>query len=199
MTNSKFRYRLSLGLCTRCGVEKIREESTYLCNNCFEKEMKRQREVSQKRREKFRSLGLCTSCGKIKDKEKKLCDPCAEKARESSKKHRNKIDGREKFLEKRRNTAKERGGFWRKKRKMEVIEAYGGSCVCCGETEPVFLTIDHIHNNGNILRKVETTQIYAYLKRNGFPKDNYQLLCFNCNLGKHHNGGKCPHEKIINE
>ena len=33
--------------------------------------------------------------------------------------------------------------------KEQVYEAYGGyKCACCGETEPMFLSIDHIDNNG---------------------------------------------------
>ena len=31
----------------------------------------------------------------------------------------------------------------------QVFEAYGGyKCNCCGESEPMFLSIDHIDNNG---------------------------------------------------
>lgn len=29
------------------------------------------------------------------------------------------------------------------RRRQMVINAYGGKCVCCNETEPVFLAIDH--------------------------------------------------------
>ena len=31
------------------------------------------------------------------------------------------------------------------------------------------------------------------LKRQGWPKDGYQLLCANCNQGRARNGGVCPH------
>src|SRR5206468_7939701 len=29
-----------------------------------------------------------------------------------------------------------------------VLDAYGGACVCCGETTREFLTLDHVHNDG---------------------------------------------------
>jgi len=83
-----------------------------------------------------------------------------------------------------------------RQRKLEVIAAYGSKCVCCGESTPEFMTIDHIYNDGAAERKLYSgaSGIYAFLKRNGYPKDRYQLLCWNCNCAKHFNGGVCPHE-----
>jgi len=55
--------------------------------------------------------------------------------------------------------------------------------------------LDHINNDGNLERlELKEHQIYYKAKREGFPKDRYQLLCANCNLAK---GvyGKCPHEE----
>src|SRR5690242_9253252 len=60
--------------------------------------------------------------------------------------------------------------------KAAVIEAYGGKCECCGETEPLFLTIDHINGNGGERRKAGEGgggALYFQLKKRGFPKDNY--------------------------
>jgi hypothetical protein len=31
------------------------------------------------------------------------------------------------------------------------------------------------------------------LRKNGFP-EGFQVLCANCNIGRHINGGICPHE-----
>lgn len=74
--------------------------------------------------------------------------------------------------------------------RQQVIEAYGRTCVCCGESTQEFLTIDHI--NGRAPREKRGMLTYERLVRNGFPKENYQLLCFNCNCAK---GiyGVCPH------
>jgi hypothetical protein len=83
--------------------------------------------------------------------------------------------------------------------KLQVFEAYGGfKCACCGETEPLFLSIDHIDNNGSEMRRNgihgrSGTQFYQWLRKNGFP-DGFQVLCMNCNVGKHRNGGVCPHQ-----
>lgn len=92
---------------------------------------------------------------------------------------------------------------YRLKLKLEFIEEYGGICVCCGESDYRFLTIDHVNDDGHIHRKKfgsrsgSTTQVLADLKRQGWPKDNYRILCFNCNLGRSHNGGICPHEYTL--
>jgi len=80
----------------------------------------------------------------------------------------------------------------------EVFSAYGGyTCNCCGETEPLFLTIDHVDNDGARMRKEgihgSGSAFYTWLRKNGFPS-GFQVLCMNCQLGKHRNGGVCPHQ-----
>jgi hypothetical protein len=76
----------------------------------------------------------------------------------------------------------------------ETVEAYGGKCKCCGETESKFLGVDHIYNDGATHRDELKTDLYKWLKLNHFPKDRFQLLCHNCNFAK---GlyGECPHRK----
>jgi hypothetical protein len=84
--------------------------------------------------------------------------------------------------------------LYRAKVISEVIAAYGSQCLCCGESEPLFLSIDHVFNDGAAHRKERgAATIYRHLKALGFPKDRYRLLCFNCNLGRQRNGGICPH------
>jgi len=87
--------------------------------------------------------------------------------------------------------------------RFEVYAHYSStvipSCACCGEQELLFLTIDHINNNGAQERKQLHngknigSAFYDWLKKQGYP-EGYQLLCFNCNLGKHRNKGICPHK-----
>jgi hypothetical protein len=76
-----------------------------------------------------------------------------------------------------------------------VFDAYGSCCECCGESEVSFLTIDHIHTDGAEHRRqlANGTAFYNWLIRNNFPRDRFRLLCSNCNSGRHHNGGVCPH------
>ena len=90
-----------------------------------------------------------------------------------------------------RGKARERRDFIRK----TVFDHYGNKCVCCGETIEVFLTVDHIYNGGAEHRKEVGSgiRLYKWLIDNDFP-DGFQLLCRNCNWGKHVNNGICPHK-----
>jgi hypothetical protein len=86
--------------------------------------------------------------------------------------------------------------------KNQVFTAYGGyECNCCAETEQMFLTIDHIDNNGAIERKSglysgSGSGFYQWLRKSKFPF-GYQVLCMNCQIGKHKNGGVCPHQTYL--
>lgn len=84
---------------------------------------------------------------------------------------------------------------WRTMRLM-VMEAYGGAiCACCGETTYQFLTIDHIDEDGAAHRKAIGQHLYRWLIANDYPP-GFQVLCMNCNWGKHQNGGICPHKDL---
>jgi len=92
----------------------------------------------------------------------------------------------------------------RKDDRDTIYRAYGNKCACCGESNPLFLNIDHINNDGYKLRPRNKSGNYSppysghYYKQiiqAGFPKD-LQLLCWNCNCGRHRNGGICPHKTI---
>lgn len=80
-----------------------------------------------------------------------------------------------------------------KESKKAVFDHYGRVCVCCGETDELFLTIDHIDNDGNKQRKASgTNSQYSLILRDGFPS-NLRTLCYNCNCGRAKNGGICSH------
>lgn len=76
---------------------------------------------------------------------------------------------------------------------MIVMSNYGGACICCGENNIKFLTIDHINNDGNKMNTNDRQNIYYWIKKNNFPKD-LQIMCWNCNMGKRMNKGVCPHK-----
>ena len=83
----------------------------------------------------------------------------------------------------------------------DAVMAYGGYvCACCGETEPLFLTIDHVRSDGAAHRKrlgsLGGARFYKWLRDNGYPP-GFQVLCMNCNHGRHRNGGKCPHKEGV--
>jgi len=84
----------------------------------------------------------------------------------------------------------------------EVYGAYGGyKCNCCNETERMFLSIDHVNNDGAAERKSgkyksSGSAFYNWLCKNNFPS-GYQVLCMNCQVGKYKNGGVCPHQLTL--
>ena len=90
-----------------------------------------------------------------------------------------------------------------RKLKREVVKAYGGKCECCNEELLEFLTIDHINGNGKEHRESlkgvdgQRARIYKWLKSENWPKDNFRLLCMNCNFAIRL-GNPCPHDKRFN-
>jgi hypothetical protein len=86
------------------------------------------------------------------------------------------------------------------KNRIELINAYGGSCSCCGEDEIRFLTLEHLNRDGKIHREKVggSTGVYYDLRKRGYPKDGYTILCANCNFSESL-GTPCPHKLIINK
>ena len=65
-----------------------------------------------------------------------------------------------------------------------ALQHYGATCSYCGQTNQLYLTIDHIEGGGNKFRKaINLDTMPAWLRRNNYP-DGFQTLCFNCNCGK---------------
>ncbi len=132
------------------------------------------------RRQRFIDLGLCAYCGKNPKGRTLACNPCL------TKRWRKGEYSREKAQE----------------RKLLTFQAYGGIfCKCCGETNPIFLTIDHVNNDGaehrrKIHGRRDGGNIYSWLKAHRFPP-GFQVLCFNCNHGKYLNRGICPHQQNL--
>jgi hypothetical protein len=59
--------------------------------------------------------------------------------------------------------------------------------------------MDHINNDGAQHRRpsggrMKAEKLWKWLIDNNFP-EGFQILCWNCNCGKHRNGGVCPHQK----
>ena len=81
---------------------------------------------------------------------------------------------------------------YHKELREAALRAYGKRCACCGEAEEAFLLIDHVNRDGQRHRRTIGRHIYAWLKRQGYPKDRFRVLCFNCNMGNAW-GRTCPH------
>ncbi len=75
------------------------------------------------------------------------------------------------------------------KDKAAAFTHYGLKCAYCGDTRRLFLTIDHINNDGADHRRNLRTgkqgghDIYAWLRKNSYPA-GFQTLCYNCNCVK---------------
>lgn len=94
----------------------------------------------------------------------------------------------------------------RKRLRNRVFDAYGGPvCACCGETETVVLTVDHINGGGNqhrrqiqkenpVVYRGDGSMLRKWLSDNNFPP-GFQVLCFNCNASKGGNNGVCHHQR----
>lgn len=85
--------------------------------------------------------------------------------------------------------------LYKLKQKIEMVNSYGGKCACCGETEIVFLSLDHINGGGTQhRRRMGQNKMMAELRAAGWPKDGYQILCMNCQFGTRY-GRECPHQR----
>lgn len=165
-------YRKSLGLCVTCGKRQAREDRTK-CEKCASKDKQNlaQRKNMYKER---KNAGVCVSCGKSSRLNRVQCADCAKKS-----------SGRSLAMQTK---------AWRTKNKEKVIKFYGGVCVCCGESNIGFLTIDHINNDGAKQRALPGNRsTYVRAIRDNYP-DDLQVMCWNCNCGRHWNGGVCPHK-----
>jgi hypothetical protein len=147
-------------------------------------------------------FGLCRRCRRTKALPgKRMCEFCAEYESKSAKECRARNP--EKYLESNRRSRARYSKKYKAKGKIKYLELkaqvfahYGAFCACCGETEPLFLTVDHVNNDGAKDREKNGSASGAFYDRiikEGFP-NTYQILCRNCNWGKHRNGGICPHQ-----
>lgn len=161
------------------------ERNRQICNTCRSKNKhknyKQKHGISYHKQHRLDNInrGMCGHCGtRPLTNHKTLCDTCKQRGDAQAKKLKLRL-------------------------KQEVFNAYGGcKCACCGETTLMFLTIDHINNDGKKHRleitngkyPARSSSLYYWLRNNNYP-EGYQVLCFNCNVGRHLNGGTCPHKE----
>lgn len=86
-------------------------------------------------------------------------------------------------------------GHYSRKLHLGVIKEYGSKCVCCGAGAPQFPALHYVNGDGKEHRK-ETkgsgNGTYLWLRRNGYSKEGYALLCHNCNFSAG-TSGVCRH------
>ena len=191
------RSRAQLGLCVRCG-KRDQEPELRFCRLCLDDSARKTKIWYGKRdgsklcnvcgeRPKLHKRKSCAACRSKKMRERRLlarsgvCNAClTHKPAKGYKSCQRCRDIQERH---------------RKRLRNEVLGEYGSKCVCCGETEKGFLTIDHIEQKrpGEPKRLASGgALLLSRLKRDGYP-DGFQVLCRNCNWGKYINEGVCPH------
>ena len=72
--------------------------------------------------------------------------------------------------------------------KAETIQAYGGKCRLCGESDPVVLVLHHDGGGGREHRSSVgngSLGMHKWLKQHGYPSDIW-LLCAHCHMRLHH-------------
>lgn len=185
--------------CLWCSSEA--EEGKRKCSSCLAKD----RAISKRKRAKRKKSGLCKNCPNTVEVGSALCNICKAAKRVDNKSRRatrsaaglcTECDKKPEPGLVRCRDCLNRQKAKRDSLRLQAISGYGGRCLCCGETEPLFLQLDHVHNNGAAERRIlsNSRQLYRKVIEAGFPND-YQLLCANCNFGRHLNGGVCPHKR----
>ena len=157
-------------ICRQCGNPAWPRRHD-LCGTCYYKafSVERLKRNAIERRAMFIREGRCLQCGAERDNDTKLCSGCRERQARANAANRQAV-------------------------KDAVFAAYGGyRCVCCGETEPLFLTLDHINGGGGKERRESGRELYRHILKTGIRSD-LRVLCNNCNRGRWLNGGACPHE-----
>lgn len=81
-----------------------------------------------------------------------------------------------------------------RKIRSQLFSVFGSQCQCCGESNERFLTLHHINGGGNKTRREKGREPSLVAAVKSRDKAAYQILCFNCHIGMHANGGTCPHK-----
>jgi hypothetical protein len=208
VTKERYRKNIAAGLCGRCGQTAIIGETS--CQRCKDK--------NKAVKEERVKAGLCTACSNLAKPGKIHCQVHLDMKNKNARIRQTKLikqglcrrcyapvsDRNKVYCNSCAESSRLRHKEWHFNLKLQIIKGYGGRCSCpgCEITTPEFLTLDHINNDGSKLRKLFGNKkigasLYQRLIKERFPKDTYQLLCFNCNSAKSF-FGRCPHMAQVN-
>ncbi len=76
--------------------------------------------------------------------------------------------------------------------RARLLALYGGKCSECGESTPEVLQLNHIHGGGRKERKTSSHGVHTphNILKGKKNKDDYNLLCANCNILYEYKVGK---------
>jgi hypothetical protein len=161
------------GLCSNCGARPPvpHRKRCAICQEANREGTRRFRKkhpnAFKRQYHKLKKAGVCTSCRVNPAERGALCSGCS-------------------LTERQRSV----------RVKHEVMQKYGGRCVCCGEDRVAFLSIDHANNDGTAKRKTgeHSGGGHFYKRLRQAPVDpTLQVMCYNCNFGRRVTG-VCPHQ-----
>jgi hypothetical protein len=158
-----------MGLCI-CGKEPISIHAKIFGEKCLQAHKDKYQEAKIRLKAENKCLNCWTN---IRVDNKNYCQDCIDKRKEYQAVRHNLLKG-------------------------IIFNHYGGfKCACCGETNPLFLSMDHINGGGTKHRREgklrNSNLFYRWLMKNNYP-EGFQVLCMNCNWGKRMNNGVCPHK-----
>ena len=119
------------------------------------------------------------------------CHVCAIKHHHKNKPKRTKEQKaayRKKYYQNNKNALDAYANDWRQSKRFDMINKLGGSCVMCGESDPIVLDFDHINDDGAEHRRLTNKKNVIYLVAE--DSSRFQLLCKNCNWRKEYNRRK---------
>jgi hypothetical protein len=68
--------------------------------------------------------------------------------------------------------------------RIKVLAHYKSHCRWCGETNQLFLQLDHVHSDGHTHRKtIHKASLWHWIIKHNYPK-GFQILCANCHFAK---------------
>lgn len=126
---------------------------------------------------------ICEICGKTfettRPNRQFCCSPECSKARASNMLKKKYYSNLEESRKKSRTNAYK----YTHKLKKEFFAEYDNKCAICGETDEACLTVGHINGEGSTHRKLVGDSTYTVLKdlkSRGWPKDEVEIECYNC-------------------
>lgn len=82
--------------------------------------------------------------------------------------------------------------------KIELLSHYSKGepkCAYCGDDRLACLSINHINGGGSVHKRDIKSNIYVWLKNQGYPK-GYQVLCMNCQQIKKNENHECVRPRL---